>query len=78
MNKAILQVLIVVGVIVAYLMLAGIQTFFNDVIASGNISANWTGMESSRGAYNSMPLVIWFIPGIVGVAATVINFKFRS
>jgi len=78
MSKVFVDILIIAGVIAAYIILGAMQPLFNDVITTGNLSANWTGMESGQDAYNAMPLIVWFIPGIVGIVALVVNHKMRG
>lgn len=71
-KKIMLIILIVVGVVITYLVMAAIQPAVNDIISTANASANWTGFESTQAAVNSYPIYCWFLPGIVGLVAIVV------
>lgn len=75
MQKVIIDMLIVGVVILAYVFMAAFQPGTNAIISSVNASANWTGFESAQAAINSFPIYEWFIPGLVGIVAFVVNHK---
>lgn len=77
MNKIIYDVLIVGGVVLAYVFMAAFQGGTNEIIASANasISSNYTGIIGMEAAMNSFPIYQWFIPGLVGIVAFVANHK---
>jgi hypothetical protein len=75
MHKILIDIMIVGGVIFAYIFMAAFQPGTNAIINSVNSSTNWTGFESTQAAINSYPLWGWLIPGLVGIIAFVVNHK---
>lgn len=75
MRKVLLDLVIIVAVVLAYVIMASTQGMTNDIISTVNASANWTGAELGQNAMSSYPLYQWFIPGLVGIIALVVNHK---
>ena len=73
MNKVIRDIMIVGGVILTYVLMAAFQPGVVAIIETVNMSSNWTGFSSTQDAINAYPLYSWFLPGLVGIIAVVVN-----
>jgi hypothetical protein len=73
MRKILLDILIVGGVVFAYIMMSAFQPGVNDIIATVNASMPAVGFGETKAVINSYPLYSWFIPGLCGLIAIVVN-----
>lgn len=67
------------GIIVAYIILAAAFPAFNEIIVSTNAtlaaSGNMTHYPGTQATVETAPLWIWFIPGGIGFVASAIMLK---
>lgn len=70
-TKILLTIAVIFLVVFTYIILLALQPATNDIIASANASANWTGAEDAQGLMNSFPLWQWLLPGFVGLVCIV-------
>lgn len=75
MRKILTDIGIVVGVVLAYVLMAAFQPGTNALISSANASINGTAFPEMAAAVNAFPLYQWSIPGLVGIIAFVVNHK---
>lgn len=73
MRTILIDFTIAAGVVFAYIMMAAFQPGVNDIIATANTSGNWTNFRDAQAVVTSYPLYSWFIPGLVGLIAIVVN-----
>ncbi len=71
--KWFLDVVIVFGVVMTYVLMSAYQPAVNDIIATVNATGSWSGMEETQNFVNAYPLYQWLIPGFVGIIAIVMN-----
>jgi len=80
-DKLITVGIIWAAVLVAYLILGFTMDMHNqiisDTLASYNATANMTNFPGMYDATASAPVWLWFIPGPVGMVATVVVLKKR-
>lgn len=78
-NKIKLVALIIAGVILCYVFLTIIMPIFVDFASTANTtiaeSSNWSDYPGTQAALVGAPFWIYFIPGIVGMAAIVVVLK---
>lgn len=67
--------LITIFTVGAYLLMLALQSATNEIIATVNASANWSGVESSQAVILSFPLWQWGVPGLVGIVMVVMVWK---
>jgi hypothetical protein len=73
--KIVRDIVIVAGVVLCFVILAALQPYNNEIIATANASANWTGIEDAQAAVNSYPLYSWFLPPLMGFILMVVNHR---
>jgi len=77
MQKIIIDLMILAGVIFAYIFLAAFQPGTNSILSSSISSTNWTGFESTEAAISGYAIYVWFLPGLIGIIAFVLNHKMK-
>lgn len=73
MRKIFLDVLIVAGIVLAYVLMAAYQPMVNEIIASANATGEWANFQDAQAVVNSYPIYSWFLPGFCGLIAIVVN-----
>ena len=75
MNKIFKIALLAGAVVFSYVLLLALQPVTNALVATANASGTWTGFESTQAAILGWPIIVWFIPGLVGVVLTAVIWK---
>lgn len=80
MNKFGALLIIIGGVVFAYIILTAIQGAMVDIVSSANtsITANTTNMPGAREGLLAMPWVLYFIPAIMGIVAVVMVLRSKK
>jgi len=80
MNKFGALLILIGGVVFAYVILTATQGAIVGIVSSANasITANTTNMPGAREGLLAMPWVIYFIPAIMGIAGVVYILKFKK
>ena len=82
MNKFGALLILIGGVVFAYIILTAAQGAIVSIVSSANTTmAATSNMSNYPGAQQgllSMPLVLYFIPAIVGIAGVVWLLKFKK
>ena len=80
MNKFGALLIIVGGVVFAYIILTAAQGAIVGIVSSANasITANTSNMPGAREGLLAMPWIIYFIPAIAGIVAVVMVLRRKS
>lgn len=70
-QKLIWAIGIILAVVFVYILILAMQPATNEMVSTANLSTgNWTadpGFEMAQGVLNSFPLIIWFLPALIGL-----------
>jgi len=80
MNKLGALLIIIGGVVFAYVILTAAQGAIVGIVSSANasITANTTNMPGAREGLLAMPWVVYFIPGVMGIVAVVMLLRAKK
>lgn len=82
MNKLGSLVVIIVGVIFAYVILTASHSAIRDMVSSANTtmvaSSNMTNYPGTQSTLLAMPWILYFIPAVIGIAVVVYVLKFKK